>query len=118
MPNHSIILLAAAAASLAGLTSCDPPLPPPPPRFTPNPPFSPQPIQPGEANYDVSPPTTPPPAPVTPPGTYPVARATENPDQVISPYEPYNVIDISGPPRIQSDKLAKDPSNLKIFQVP
>jgi hypothetical protein len=122
MTKRSLLLVAAAAASIAGLTSCDPPQPPPPPLFTPNPPFAPVPVPPAGtgADFDVSPPPTPqPPPPVTtPPGTYPLAKPTDNPDQVISPYEPYNVIDISGPPRLTSGQLARDPSNKKIFRVP
>lgn len=46
---------------------------------------------------------------------YPVAEATENPGRVISPYAPYNVIDVEG---FKSGALAKDPSNGKIFRVP
>jgi len=46
---------------------------------------------------------------------YPVAERTENPDRVISPYSPYNVIDVQG---FRSGQLAKDPSNQKIFRIP
>ncbi len=46
---------------------------------------------------------------------YPVAEATEKPGMVISPYAPYNVIDVEG---FESGALAKDPSNGKIFRVP
>ena len=46
---------------------------------------------------------------------YPVAERTENPDRVISPYSPYNVIDVQG---FRSGQLAKDPSNGKIFRIP
>jgi hypothetical protein len=46
---------------------------------------------------------------------YPLAEATENPGRVISPYAPYNVIDVEG---FKSGALAKDPSNGKIFRVP
>jgi hypothetical protein len=49
------------------------------------------------------------------PGDYPLARRTANPNQVISPYEPYNVIDVEG---FTSGQLARDPSNKKIFRVP
>jgi len=49
------------------------------------------------------------------PEEYPVAKPTKNPDQVISPYEPYNVIDVSG---FHSGQLARDPSNRKIFRLP
>ncbi|MDP4625622.1 MAG: hypothetical protein NWT08_10855 [Akkermansiaceae bacterium] len=47
--------------------------------------------------------------------TYPTAERTANPNQVISPYKPYNVIDVEG---FRSGQLAKDPSNGKIFRVP
>lgn len=126
MPKPRLALLAA-AASLSGLVSCDPPPPPPPPRFTPNPPYAPMPVEPGGAGYDVSPPAysgnQPPPSQPDPaasgvPGDYPTARPTTNPNEVLSPYEPYNVIDISGPPRFKSGQLARDPSNQKIFRVP
>ncbi|MFT3991325.1 MAG: hypothetical protein QM680_07930 [Luteolibacter sp.] len=48
-------------------------------------------------------------------GGYPTAERTSNPDQVISPYAPYNVIDVAG---FRSGQLARDPSNQKIFRVP
>lgn len=48
-------------------------------------------------------------------GGYPVARRTSNPNQVISPYPPYNVIDITG---FKSGDLARDPGNRKIFRIP
>lgn len=117
MPKLPLII---AAASLAGLASCTPPPPPPPPRFQPNPPYPPEPVDPYGAQNDPSspPPVTPPVQPPSVTGGYPTATRTANPDRVLSPYEPYNVIDISGPPRIESGQLAKDPSNLKIFRVP
>ena len=46
---------------------------------------------------------------------YPTAERTENPNRVISPYPPYNVIDVEG---FRAGQLAKDPSNGKIFRVP
>lgn len=46
---------------------------------------------------------------------YPVAERTDNPDRVISPYSPYNVIDVQG---FRTGQLAKDPSNGKIFRIP
>ncbi|QJE96899.1 hypothetical protein [Luteolibacter luteus] len=46
---------------------------------------------------------------------YPVAEKTDKPGFVISPYSPYNVIDVQD---FKSGDLAKDPSNQKIFQVP
>ena len=53
-----------------------------------------------------------------PGGKYPTATVTANPDQVLSPYKPYSVIDISGPPRFKSGQLARDPVNKKIFKIP
>lgn len=103
----------AAAATFLVLTACVPPPPVPPPRFKPNPPYPPEPVDP--YRYDVSPPPNPePPAPPTP-GEYPTAQRTTNPDQVVSPYEPHNVIDVSG---FKSGQLARDPLNKKIFRVP
>jgi len=49
------------------------------------------------------------------PGNYPYAEKTANPDQVLSPYAPYNVIDVAG---FRSGQLARDPSNQKIFRIP
>ncbi len=46
---------------------------------------------------------------------YPLAERTNNPNQVLSPYSPYNVIDVEG---FRPGQLAKDPSNGKIFRVP
>ena len=48
-------------------------------------------------------------------GEYPLAKPTGTPNQVASPYEPFNVIDVTG---FQSGQLARDPSNRKIFRVP
>ena len=45
----------------------------------------------------------------------PVAKRTANPNEVISPSAPYNVIDVEG---FKSGQLAKDPSNKKIFRIP
>lgn len=58
-----------------------------------------------------------PPANPSPAGRkeYPMAERTNKPDQVLSPYAPYNVIDVAG---FKSGQLAKDPSNGKIFRVP
>jgi hypothetical protein len=81
--------------------------PPPPPRNTG--PQAPQ-IDP----YGTTPDSVPVPAP-TPRPEYPTARRTDNPNEVISPYAPYNVIDVEG---FKSGQLAKDPSNKKIFRVP
>lgn len=46
---------------------------------------------------------------------YPMAERTANPNQVISPFAPYNVIDVEG---FKSGQLARDPSNQQIFRVP
>ena len=46
---------------------------------------------------------------------YPVAERTDNPGRVISPFSPYNVIDVEG---FRSGQLAKDPSNGEIFRIP
>lgn len=58
-------------------------------------------------------------APAAPPrrtrSSYPTAQRTANRDQVLSPYAPYNVIDVEG---FKTGQLAKDPSNGKIFRVP
>lgn len=116
-------LISAAAAALV-LASCTPPPPVPPPRFTPNPPYPPQQVdangQPVDPNAPQNPDIAPPPqnpAPDAPtrPGEYPLARPTAKPGEVISPYEPYNVIDVTG---FTSGQLARDPSNKKIFRVP
>jgi hypothetical protein len=111
----SKLLLSAATATILGLASCVPPPPAPPPRFKPNPPYPPEPVDP--YGQDVSPPPAPDPDPPAPPapGEYPTAQRTNQPDQVISPYEPHNVIDVSG---FRSGQLARDPSNKKIFRVP
>lgn len=107
-----------AAAIIVGLSSCIPPEAPPP-RFHPNPPYAPEPVD-ADGNPTNIPqaPSPPPPAPIPPPtatGGYPTAQRTDNPDQVLSPYEPYNVIDVAG---FKSGQLARDPSNQKIFRVP
>lgn len=118
MSNRFLTL---AAAGLAGLASCTPPPPVPPPRFQPNPPFAPDPVSPYGPQTDISPPPDPlapaPPvqAPPTATGGYPTAQRTANPDQVLSPYEPFNVIDVAG---FKSGQLARDPSNQKIFRIP
>lgn len=66
-----------------------------------------------------APQTRPAPAPAPPanPGRpeYPTAERTDRPNYVLSPYAPYNVIDVTG---FKSGQLAKDPSNGKIFRVP
>jgi hypothetical protein len=114
--------IAATLVSLLGLLACTPPPGTPPPRYRQDQSLAPQRVNPYGPDYDVSP-ISPPPLPPLPqptprptgPGEYPVAARTANPNQVLSPYEPYNVIDIEG---FKSGQLARDPSNQKIFRVP
>jgi len=105
----------AAIATLL-LAACLPPPEVPPAHFRPNPPYPPEVIDPyappQEGTYSE---TTPPPTAPTQPGQHPTARPTANANEVISPYEPYNVIDVEG---FRSGQLARDPSNNKIFRVP
>lgn len=72
-----------------------------------------------DPNYGTTPPVTPPAVTPTPPklnpADYPVAKKGKKPNEVISPYAPYNVIDVTG---FKSGQMAKDPSNKKIFVVP
>lgn len=55
-------------------------------------------------------------------GDYPTGYKTDKPHQVISPYKPHNLIDISENPKtgkpFGSGDLVKDPSNQKIFVIP
>jgi hypothetical protein len=46
---------------------------------------------------------------------YPYAEKTRTPGEVISPYAPYNVMDVRG---LRSGSLALDPSSKKKFRVP
>ncbi|MBC7979768.1 MAG: hypothetical protein H7Y36_04310 [Armatimonadetes bacterium] len=69
----------------------------------------------GPYNQDEMPPREQPREPTPTRDQYPVAERTDNPNQVLSPYAPYNVIDVEG---FRSGQLAKDPSNGKIFRVP
>jgi hypothetical protein len=81
----------------------------------PPPPVAPRPTSPRiDPDMDVADSEPPPSAPAPRPA-YPDAKRTANPNQVISPYSPYNVIDVEG---FKSGALAKDPSNGKIFRVP
>jgi hypothetical protein len=106
-------LLAAATVVLA---ACTPPPDVPPPRFKPNPPYPPEIVDPYAPPQDPTStdPATPHPVP-TRPGEYPTAKKAANPNEVISPYEPYNIIDVEG---FRSGQLARDPSNNQIFRVP
>lgn len=102
------------AATLTALSACTPPPSVPPPRHRPNPPLAPTSISAGETSPDLAPQSAAnQAAPAT--GGYPTAERTADPDQVLSPYEPYNVIDVAG---FKPGQLARDPSNQKIFRVP
>jgi hypothetical protein len=105
---------AAAAIALLALTaaSCQLPPPVPPPRFKPNPPYPPEIVE--DPAPDDSQNRIDTPEPLRP-GEYPVARPTANPNEVISPFPPYNLIDIEG---FRTGQLARDPSNNRIFRVP
>ena len=125
------LLLTAAAILTIMLASCVPPEPVPPPFFRPHPPYPPQPVdrndpntepdtQPVDPNGQIVEPRAPEPTPEAPatPSTaveYPTAQATTNANEVISPYEPHNIISVEG---FHSGQLARDPSNKKIFRVP
>ena len=78
----------------------------------PQPPVAPRPDAPRIDPRVEIPDTKPAPAPRP---TYPEAKRAADPRYVISPYAPYNVIDVEG---FKSGALAKDPSNGKIFRVP
>jgi len=124
--------LIGAASLLLGAVACEP-LPVYPQTDGPRPPYPPQPNNQADQRppyygdqgnnpptYDPRygtqpPPVTPPAPPVPPRDQYPVAERTDNPNRVLSPYAPYNVIDVQG---FRSGQLAKDPSNGKIFRVP
>ena len=110
------MLKALLAAATVFLAACMPPPEVPPPRFKPNPPFPPEIVDPyAQPQENTLSETSPPPPPPTRPGEYPTAQRTANPNQVISPYEPYNIIDVEG---FRPGQLARDPSNNKIFRVP
>lgn len=120
------LLLTAAAILTIMLASCVPPEPVPPPRFRPHPPYPPQPVDPYGETTDptggqtpdpygtIEEPRPPEPTPAKP-DQYPTAQPTTNPNQVISPYEPHNIIIVEG---FRPGQLARDPSNKKIFRVP
>jgi hypothetical protein len=114
--------IAVTLVSLLGLAACFPPPEPPPSRYRQDPYAAPQPVNPYGPDYDVAPVPSPQPQPDPTPapaptgtGAYPVAARTANPIEVLSPYEPYNVINIEG---FKSGQLARDPSNQKIFRIP
>lgn len=112
-----------AVTAVVIFTGCNPPPPVPPPRFQL------QPQEPVDSYEQTTGPSVQNPDPygqgtqTNPnsdqtslrPGEYPIARPTANKNQVISPYEPFNVIDVEG---FSSGQLARDPSNKKIFRVP
>lgn len=82
-----------------------------PTRRNTRPPAPPRDVGPRADDYDPAPPEPKPQVRQS----YPNAKSTDNPNEVISPYSPYNVIDVEG---FKSGALAKDPSNGKIFRVP
>jgi hypothetical protein len=101
------LLLTMAAGSVFLLVSCEP-IPIHPDR-------RPRPTQPGQGDQ---------PKPDGPdggeekppiPDEHPVAQRTANPNHVISPFSPFNVINVEG---FRSGQLARDPSNGKIFRIP
>jgi hypothetical protein len=116
MPQSSRLI--ATLGLLVSLSACVPPEDTPPPRFRPQPPYAPEPVEPQENRpYQETPPPAPQPSPAPPaaPDRFPTATRTDNPNEVLSPFEPYNVIDIAG---FKTGQLARDPSNKKIFRVP
>jgi hypothetical protein len=65
-------------------------------------------------------PTAPPqktPAPSTPSsdGQFLVGKKTTSPGRVVSPYPPYQELDVTG---LSSGSLALDPTTDKVFQIP
>jgi hypothetical protein len=112
-----------AMAIVAAVVSCTPyrqesgtPMPPdapsasPPPSTAGTPPVPPVSTEPPSIVPQGG--AVPAPAPTT---DYPYAEKTSTPGLVISPYAPYNVMDVKG---IPSGKLALDPSCQKKFRVP
>lgn len=63
----------------------------------------------------VTPPSPPTTQPVPSPRDYPLATRTERPNIVLSPYAPYDEIDVS---EFRSGQLARDPRSKQIFRVP
>lgn len=105
---HLFKIIPAAAVILS---ACTPPPEVPPPRFRPNPPNPPDLVDPTmQSQAEPERPPLP-----TRPGEYPTAQSTANPNEVLSPYAPYNVINIEG---FTSGQLARDPSNNQIFRIP
>jgi hypothetical protein len=105
------LLLTMAAGSAFLLVSCEPiPFYPEhqhPRPHTPGEQEQPKPDRPdGDEEEIVRPPTQ---------DEHPVAQRTANPNHVISPFSPFNVINVEG---FRSGQLAKDPSNGKIFRIP
>ncbi len=105
------LLLTMAAGSALLLVSCEPiPIHPDHRRPRPHPHIErdqPQPDSPeGDEEEIVRPPTK---------DEHPFAQRTANPNHVISPFSPFNVINVEG---FRSGQLARDPSNGKIFRIP
>jgi len=108
-------LLILAAAPVLLLASCDPfeLVEPRPNRPTQRPPGQQQ--KPGNTGETENPQPRPNPDPRPVNERYPMAERTANPNQVISPYAPFNVIDITG---YNSGQLVRDPTNNEIFRIP
>ncbi len=60
--------------------------------------------------------------PISEPGSHKKGFKTENPDHIISPFPPHNLIDISRNPKtgkpFQKGDFARDPSTGGIFRIP
>ena len=115
--NITLVYVTSALILLVGCAS----KPTPPPHYKQSPPYSTeqanptaddpssgQPTDGSQTNIEEQP-------AYTRPGEYPTARSTANPNEVISPYEPYDIINVEG---FRSGQLARDPINKKIFRVP
>ena len=104
------LLLTMAAGSALLLVSCEPiPIYPDHRHPRPNSPGGndqPQTDRPDGQSDIINPPTQ---------SEHPVAQRTAHPNHVISPFSPFNVINVEG---FRSGQLAKDPSNGKIFRIP
>ena len=111
------IALITATLSLILLAACAPP----PDPFKANAPYPPEQVSPSDDASTTGQPTDGSQSniaeqpPYTRPDECPTARTTANPDEVISPYEPYDIINVEG---FRSGQLARDPINKKIFRVP
>ena len=109
------MLITAGLSGCLFLVSCEPLPVGPQPRYGPNDRPAPQPYPDDRYGPGTELPPEPQPVPRPTRDQYPTAERTDNPNQVLSPYAPYNVIDVEG---FRSGQLAKDPSNGKIFRIP